>query len=86
MGYDKVRDKIFDLCYDHNEAFAVYKSSVREGLKSSLKMAKKKMDSAFKKIETLMKRIPPNYRYKNDLLEMYSTLKKDRADFEGIFK
>ena len=86
MGYDKIRDKIFDLVQDHNEAFGVYKTFIRDGSKSSIKMGRKKMNSIEKKIEAHLKKIPPKYPYKAELVGLLSALRKDRVDFERKFQ
>jgi len=86
MGLDKVRDKMFDICYDYRINFDLYKEFIREGTLSVVKMTEKKLNKATKQLDNLLKKLPPNYRNRDDLVEIMDNLKKDRAKFEEKFR
>ena len=86
MGYDKIRDKMFDIVEDYNLNFTVYQQLIREGIPHVIKMTEKKLDKFTKQLDKLLTKIPPTYPYKNDLEEMIKNLKREREDFELIFK
>ena len=85
MGYDKIRDKMFDICQEYRINFEVYQQFIREGSLSVAKMTEKKLNKATKQLDNLLKKIPPNYRYKDDLQEMMNTLKDEREKYEQKF-
>jgi len=86
MGYDKIRDKMFDIVEDYNLNFVLYQQLIREGIQDVIKMTEKKLNKCTKQLEKLLTKIPPTYPYKDDLEEMVKNLKREREDFELIFK